>query len=151
MSKSAENRFPLVDELVPHAAPMILIDRAVDIGDNYLMAEVDINEHKPFAEAGLGIPAWVGIEYLAQSIAAWAGYASRNKGGLPQFGFLLGTRKYQAQVPYFEFGETLTVRVELQFQDQGLGVFNGTIVAGEPARVLVEASVNVFQPETAPL
>jgi predicted hotdog family 3-hydroxylacyl-ACP dehydratase len=149
MSKAEACVFPAVDQLVPHAAPMILIDCAVDIGQTYLVAEVDINEHKPFAEAGTGIPAWVGIEYLAQSIAAWAGYASRNKGGLPQFGFLLGTRKYQAQVPHFEFGTTLTVRVELQFQDPGLGVFNGTIVGGTPATTLVEASVNVFQPETS--
>lgn len=138
--------FPAVEQLLPHARPMILIDRAIDIGATWLVAEVDISEQTLFAEAGRGVPTWVGIEYLAQSIAAWAGYGSRSKGGLPQFGFLLGTRKYHAAVPYFEFGSTLTVRVELQFQDQGLGVFNGSIAT---AQTLVEASVNVYQPDTS--
>jgi predicted hotdog family 3-hydroxylacyl-ACP dehydratase len=137
-------QFPAVEQLLPHARPMILIDRVIDIGENHLVAEVDIGEQTLFAEAGRGVPAWAGIEYLAQSVAAWAGYAARSKGGLPQFGFLLGTRKYHAAVPYFALGTTLTVRVELQFQDQGLGVFNGTIASD---RVLVEAAVNVYQPE----
>jgi len=158
LNDAISNALPAVDLLVPHAAPMILIDRAVDIGDSYLVAEVDIGEQTLFAEAGRGVPTWVGIEYLAQAIAAWAGYAARNKGGLPQFGFLLGTRKYHALRPYFEFGCTLQVRIELQYQDQGLGVFSGRIMAKPPAAglnnsvdaatPLVEASVNVFQPET---
>jgi predicted hotdog family 3-hydroxylacyl-ACP dehydratase len=143
-AQQSTTAFPAVEQLLPHARPMILIDRAIDIGANYLVAEVDINERTLFAESGRGVPTWVGIEYLAQSIAAWAGYGARSKGGLPQFGFLLGTRRYQAATPYFDFGTTLTVRVELQFQDQGLGVFNGSIVTDH---TLVEASVNVYQPE----
>jgi hypothetical protein len=44
------------------------------------------------------------------------------------------------------------VRIELQFRDQGLGVFSGTITVMDGAamdRVLVEATVNVYQPDAA--
>lgn len=137
---------PAIELLLPHAAPMILIDRVVAIGETWLEAEVFINEQTVFAEAGRGVPAWVGIEYMAQSIAAWSGYGAHSQGGLPQFGFLLGSRKYQASTPWFAFGSTLTVRVELQFLDQGFGVFSGSIATD---RLLVEATVNVYQPDAA--
>lgn len=146
MSTESAAEQPAVERLLPHAAPMILIDRIVAIGDTWLEAEVAVSEQSLFAEAGRGVPTWVGIEYLAQSIAAWAGYGAHVGGGLPQFGFLLGSRKYLASTPWFDFGSTLKVRVELQFRDQGLGVFSGSIATD---RVLVEATVNVYQPDAA--
>ena len=55
------------------------------------LRELVVPEAGLFVEDGQ-VPAWVGIEYMAQAIAAWAGCRARAAGKPPQLGFLLGSR-----------------------------------------------------------
>ena len=59
-----------------------------------------------------GVPAWAGVEYMAQTIAAHAGVEARARGEPPAIGFLLGTRAYSTSVEKFPNGSKLTVTVE---------------------------------------
>mgnify|MGYP005996208549 CR=1 FL=1 len=70
----------LVEELVPHSGRMSLLTRVVDSGDDWLTAEVDITSKSMFSD-DKGVPAWVGLEYLAQAIGAYAGLQERLLGG----------------------------------------------------------------------
>lgn len=134
--------FP-VESILPHAGGMVLIDRVIDYGDEYLIAGVSINEETMFLEGG-EVPAWVGIEYMAQSIAAYAGLQAKANGEPVKPGFLLGTRCFEANVTGFKKGSELTVSVkELCRDERGLGVFQCLITSG---RVEVKANVNVYQP-----
>ena len=54
---------------VPHREPMILIDRITLLKDDYLESEVTIREDSMFLRDG-AVPAWVGVEYMAQTCAA---------------------------------------------------------------------------------
>ena len=85
----------LIEELVPHTGPMCLLDRVIDAGDEHLVAEVTIRADDLFADGG-AVGAWVGIEYMAQAVAAWAGWRARVQGGAPKIGLLLGTRDYRS-------------------------------------------------------
>jgi len=131
-----------VRELLPHEPPMVLLDRAVLFDETTLRAEIDVHGDAMFC-GELGIPAWVGIEYMAQSVAAHAGFEARLRGKPPMIGYLLGTRNYQCKVPYFPPGTTLCVGIESLFVELGLGAFACRIELDE---VVATATINVYQP-----
>ena len=131
-----------VRELLPHEPPMVLLDRAVAYGESSLTAEVDIRPDSVLCAAD-GVPGWVGIEYMAQAVAAHAGFKARLVGELPAVGYLLGTRSYKCSVSSFPIGTTLSVQIESLFAEMGLGAFACTIdMNGEVAA----ATINVYQP-----
>lgn len=115
-------------------------------GEGWLQAEVDITGESMFAD-DRGVPAWIGMEYMAQTIAAYAGLQERNKGGVPKIGLLLGSRNYSSSVDYFAQGQTLRIEAGLEIvAANGLNVFNCEITGNETRAAAV---VNVFQPEDA--
>lgn len=141
--------FPGIGELVPHSGAMVLLDRVLSADAENLCAEVTIHAGSVFYDApSAGVGSWVGIEYMAQAIAAHAGYLARLAGAPVKIGFLLGARRYEAQVPVFAAGSVLQVHVQQALQgENGLGAFECRIeMAGA---VLAQATITVFQPEDA--
>lgn len=138
---------PTILELVPHDPPMCLLDRLIDVGEDFLEAEVDVRADSLFATAE-GVGVWVGVEYMAQAVAGWAGNASRLRGEAVKVGFLLGTRRYTAHWPRFPLGSTLRVRVQRELMnDEGLGAFTCSIHVGDECAA--EATITVYQPNDA--
>ncbi len=135
-----------VAELVPHSGKMSLLSNILDYGDDWLQAEVVISRDSMFAYA-LGVPAWIGLEYMAQTIAAYSGLVERLQGGKPKIGFLLGTRKYECTAERFAIGQKLRVRVQPEMLGaNGLSVFNCEL---EGDGVSAQAVIKVFQPDDA--
>lgn len=135
-----------VEDLVPHSGRMCLLDEIIDYGDDWLHAKVRVTANSMFIETQ-GVPASVGIEYLAQTVAAYAGLQERVNGGKPKLGFLLGVRNYICSTDYFSIGDTLLLQVELEMQaENGLNVFNA-ILKGDG--IDISARLNVFQPNDA--
>lgn len=133
-----------VAELVPHSGKMSLLDNIVEYRDGWLRAEVSITADSMFADKQ-GVPAWIGLEYMAQAVGAYAGWQERLKGGPPKLGFLLGTRKYLCSTDYFAIGTKLIVTVQLEMEAaNGLNVFQ-CVLQGEG--VDASANLNVFQPD----
>jgi predicted hotdog family 3-hydroxylacyl-ACP dehydratase len=135
---------PDIRAVVPHTGKMLLLDRLVAFGDESLTAEVTIRADALFARAP-GVGAWVGIEYMAQAIAAFAGNEALRRGEKVKMGFLVGTRHYACNVPYFPVGATLRISVRRDVQGgNGVGSFTCSIV-GEG--IEAEAVITVIQPE----
>jgi predicted hotdog family 3-hydroxylacyl-ACP dehydratase len=135
-----------VEELVPHSGKMSLLTEITGYGDDWLSAQVEITEHSMFADKR-GVPSWVGLEYLAQAIGAYAGLKERRKGERPKLGFLLGTRKYSCDSDYFVPGDVLTLKVVCNLQgENGLSAFD-CVLQGNGCQA--NASLNVFQPDDA--
>lgn len=135
----------LIEELVPHKGPMCLLDRVIDAGDEHFIAEVTVPACGLFNNRH-GVGAWIGIEYMAQAVAAWAGWRAREQGGEPKIGLLLGTRDYTSAVSQFASGLCLIVAIRREFlADNGLGQFNCTINNGN--QELVKVALNVFEPD----
>lgn len=136
---------PPLEELVPHARPALLLDRVVESRGDVLVTETRIREDNPYC-AGGRVGAWVGIELIAQGIAALAGLDAVASGRPVRLGFLLGTRRYRSSVPWFAVGERLRIEVTREFQsDDGLGAGRGRIL-GDDERVLGEGLLTVYQP-----
>lgn len=136
-----------IAELVPHSGAMSLLDRAIEGDAEHFVAEVDIRPGGLFCGDD-GVGAWVGIEYMAQTVAAWAGWQARRRGEVPKVGFLLGSRRYACSVPVFRSGQVLRVAVRQEFRaDNGLGQFDCRIeIAGE---TVATAALTVFEPDDA--
>lgn len=100
---------PRLYSLIPHREPMLLIDRVIDLGDNFSKAEIFIDSNSSFFEPGKGVPAWIGIEYMGQTAALIAGYQLEQGKVTPHLGLLLGTRKYQTNIDWFAEGDLLHV------------------------------------------
>ncbi|WAK02126.1 hotdog family protein [Methylobacter sp. YRD-M1] len=135
------NDFPAIAELIPHTGPMILLDRVIAFDEDSLSAELVVRPGLLVDDKT--VPAWVGIEYMAQTIGAYAGMKARLAGEPIRLGFLLGTRRYSGNVAEFKVGTALTVHVEKIMQDDRLGAFECRIL-GEG--IEISANLNVYQP-----
>lgn len=141
-----------IEEVIKHRKPMRLVDQLVSFDDTSACVLVHTHENSEFYQAKQqGVPSYIGIEYMAQCIAAKAGANELASGGVLKLGFLLGTRKYKPTVAFFPCGETLRVTVTQLIEDSaGLSVFDCTIVLNNQVeKVLAQAKINVFQPENS--
>ncbi len=135
-------------EVIPHGEPMSLLDKIVSYDDNSLRAELTITENSQFYIDG-AVPAYVGIEYMGQAIAAFAGVEALNQGSPISVGFLVGARKFASNCSSFTLGTTLHVRVErITEAVDGLSVFSCSIRGDDEAQSEIEllANLNVFAP-----
>jgi predicted hotdog family 3-hydroxylacyl-ACP dehydratase len=138
---------PDIRSLLPHSGPMVLLDRVITADEESLCAEVRIRQNSLFCHAG-GVGAWVGLEYMAQAIGAYAGYTAKLRGEPIRVGFLLGTRRYQCSRPVFAVGSLLKIYVKQIFQgENGLASFECHI--DDESGQLATASVTVYQPADA--
>ena len=132
-------------ELLPHAGDMILLDAVLSCDDEQIVVTATPHADTILVDAHGVLPAWTGIEYMAQAIACFAGVHERVHGRPPKVGFLLGTRSYDSKVAAFELNKTLRISATKQYQEaNGLGAFQCRIE--NENGVLVEASINVFEP-----
>lgn len=101
-----------IETLLPQSHAMVLLDRIIEVGEDYVVVELVVREDGLFSDSNGAVPAWVGLEYMAQAIAAYSGYHKKCHGEEIQLGFLLGTRHYQCSVDHFDCGALLKVRAE---------------------------------------
>jgi len=146
------SNYPAIRDLVPHRDPMVLLDEVVFADAESLCAAVKICRDSPFFDSEAeGVGAWVGIEYMAQAIAAHAGYLAQAKGEAVKVGFLLGTRRFETKTPQFTLGSNLHIQVHCSLQSEnGLGAFECHIVDSTASEhILASATITVFQPDNA--
>ena len=133
-----------MDAWVPHRGAMSLLDGVERVDEHAIVAHVTVPGAGLFASAA-GVPAWVGIEYMAQAVAAWSGARARTAGGSPRIGFLLGTRRYEARVPGFAAGARLQVHAQCELiGENGLGMFDCRIT--HEGRELAAGRLSVYEP-----
>ena len=132
-------------KLVRHEGRMRLLDRVVASGDCTLSAEVKITPDATFYTDPEGVPAWIGIEYLAQAVAALAGVQGQKKGEAePPLGYLLGTRNYRCKVPWFTPGmRLLAIATEELQDDNGLGSYDCRLMSEDEE--LAHCRLTVFR------
>jgi len=136
-----------IEDVLSHREPMILLDALSDYDENTCTCCVKITPKSPFYDKNKeGVPSYIGCEYMAQAIAAYAGAAALDKNNKIKIGFLLGSRKYKTFRPIFKNNNQLKIKVEKLYQeDSGLSVFECEIT-DEQSHLLAQAKINVFQP-----
>jgi len=138
--------YPPIEQLLPHRPPMILIDRMIEATDTASMCEVTIGPQTLFIEPE-GVPAFVGLEYMAQTVAAYGGYKSYLAGEPMAIGFLLGTPQLKTSCQFFDLGQMLQIQVTHVWGDKELMQFHCTIQDVSTGKLLQLAELNVFKPK----
>jgi predicted hotdog family 3-hydroxylacyl-ACP dehydratase len=132
-------------QLLPHGPGMLLLDSLVGYEAESLTCAVTIRPDSRFCD-GSQVPAWVGIEYMAQAFGAFTGLARLQKGRAVQIELLLGTRAYDCRVAAFPVGSRLTVRVKLLYWDpDGVCAFACEVRQG--AAVLATSELKGYEPD----
>lgn len=135
-----------IAELTPHAGPMLLLDRIVDAGTNHFVSELTVRADGLFDSDG-SVPSYIGLEYMAQTIAAFSGYQSKLRGEAAKPGVLLRTRRFNTNVSHFCCGRQLTVSVDREVQgESGLASFECRI---EGCGINQTARLSVYEPPDA--
>jgi predicted hotdog family 3-hydroxylacyl-ACP dehydratase len=140
-------KLPDIAALVPHAGDAVLLDRVIDYDEESLRA-VAIVRPNVFSQPDGSLAAWMGLEILAQAVAAWAGCQAWAEGAAPRLGFLLGTRRYTCHVPRFPAGAELHLEVVRSLYDAGgMAVFECTL--DHAGARWASARLNVYSPPDA--
>ncbi len=141
------NDFPPIEELLPHRGTMLLLDRVVDFSGDSLAAEYTPQARAWYADDTGSMPGWVGIELMAQAIAAHVALNKRQAGLPPKMGALLGTRSYtMSSLASFPAGQCLRVHVQESFRDEsGLAAYDCRIDGNDQA--LASATLKVYEPD----
>jgi predicted hotdog family 3-hydroxylacyl-ACP dehydratase len=139
-------RYPPIEQLLPHRAPMMLLDRMIDATATTCTCEVTITPQTLFSEAA-GVPAFVGLEYMAQAVAAYGGYKAHLAGEPIGLGFLVGAPQFKTDCQFFRCGQTLRIQVSHIWGGNKLMRFHGTIQDALTENLLQQADLTVFKPQ----
>ena len=132
-----------IDQLVPHAKPMLLLDEVLQSGSDYIVCGLEVRQDGLFDSNG-EVPALVGLEYMAQTVAAFSGLQAAARGEKPRLGFLLGTRKFVTNTAEFTCGASLTVRAQQAIKNSdGMAAFECVL---KGTNVEQTATLTVYEP-----
>ena len=134
-----------IETFLLHRESMLLIKAITGCGDDWLEAAVDVSASALFFSEQGTVPSWVGLEYMAQTISAFAGVMAWRQGRKPEIGFLLGTRRYSVVEHSFDPAQPLTVKVKQLLRDENnLVLFDCHIYRGDKS--IATAEIKAIQP-----
>ncbi len=117
-----------VASLIPHAGEIVLLDRLETFTEDSINAHTVVRDDGLFNNTPHQVPSFIAIEYMAQAIAAWAGYRGKSLGQPVKIGLLLGTRDFKASVDYMPVGAKVQVRIQrIMEMANGMAVFDGWV------------------------
>ena len=146
--------------LLPHSGHMVLLDEVLAYDSQSLHATATLRPNCLLLPAGsTSLPVWMGMEIMAQGIAAWSGAHALDRGEPVRLGFLLGSRKLTLGVSEIPVGTVLDIHIALSLEDNlGMGVFDCSLNCRQPApghehnmppgMVLLSGSLNVYSPKS---
>jgi predicted hotdog family 3-hydroxylacyl-ACP dehydratase len=138
--------YPALADLVPHAPPMVLLDSLDSVDAESAVCLARVRAGGPFVVAR-AMPAMVGIELVAQAVAAHVGFACVSRGEPVRAGYLIGVREARMHVPSFFVDDELRVEVRRTFGSESLASYAGPV--SRAGHVAAEVTVSVLQEPNA--
>ena len=146
LTPSPAEPFGPIGTILPHRGTMLLLDRISACDDATLTAHASVHGDAWYADEHGAMPAWIGIELMAQAVAAHIALLAVRAGGTARPGVLLGTRRYRAASTAFACGAQLRIEVnELLTSEAGHSAYECVIVDEQGVRC-AEADIKAYQP-----
>ena len=139
-----EAAFPSITELLPHRSRAVLLNRVLSHDDTTTVCSVNPATSVLYRAADGRVPAYVGLEYMAQAIAAHGGLLDRDAGREARPGFFLGSRRLSFAVSSFEPDHTLIVTATHLRGTTGLLAFDCSVRAATDAAAMVSGILTVY-------
>lgn len=135
-------------DFLPHKTPMVLVEQLIAVDEESVHCRVTTAKTgvlAPFLNQQGELPAWFGVEIMAQTVGVWSGWQAKRAGTiLIQPGMLLGGRGWRATQPHFPANATLDITMRLLMRDDRMGSFEGEIHYGD--LLLASGRLNTYQP-----
>lgn len=143
--RDLNHHLPAIEDLIPHRGTMLLLDNVLNFENESTTAEYVPCADAWYADELGDMPAWIGIELMAQTVAAHIGLLNRSRGAPIKQGVLLGTRRYISTRSAFASGELLRIVAKMIYRDtSGLAAYECRIAAG--GNEIASATLKVFEP-----
>ena len=136
-----------IQEVIPHRGTMSLLTRIIAYSDDTISTTAEIRADNPFYIEQKGVPVCIGFEYMAQTMAAFAGLAALRDRVPVKLGVLVGCRRALCVRPFFNEGQKLRINATLDWESDGMGNFDARIFDDDTDEELMSGRVNVYQPE----
>lgn len=116
-----------LDELLPQKSPMILLSEIIeyDFKNRSIISTVSISSESMFFDEKInGVPSYIGLEYMAQTVGCLIGIENAKP---PKFELILGTKNFEIFVQKFEKEIAYNIFVQEQFSIGEMSSFYGEI------------------------
>ena len=149
---SRADPLPPIEDVLPHAGGMVLLSRVLSHERHRTVCEAEIGQQSFLGDGSGSVAAWIGLEYMAQCVAAHGGLIGRAEGEPPRLALLLGSRRLIFHTGGFHSGQTLAVTARRVWGGtEGLVSFECMVEDGETGELLVEGRLSCLQTRTAEL
>ena len=138
--------YPAMQEMIPHAEPMILLDRMTDWAPGAATCELKITSESPFATED-GVDTTVSIEYMAQTVAACLGYEALRGGAGVRVGVIIGCRRFNLHRATLPIGVATVCAKRVRGNDS-LSHFECRVIRG--TQIVADAVLTVYHAEKPP-
>jgi len=135
--------FPPLVELLPQAGPMRLLDHVEAHDETETVCVAHPSASALFQRPDGRVPAWIGIEYMAQCAAAHGGLRARALGEAPRPGLFVGSRRIEFRGDAFAPDTPLRVRARHAAGRGTTLAFDCAVLDPAGGEPLVAARVNV--------
>jgi predicted hotdog family 3-hydroxylacyl-ACP dehydratase len=135
-----------LQDWLPHRPPMLLLESVLEAHAQGGTALARVDPEAWYADADGAMPAWIGLELMAQAAAACRGAQRASAGppeAAPRGGYLVAARGFRSELPAFPAGARLELGVQLEAEDPGGFCafqceirYQGRPVAGATLRVM---------------
>lgn len=134
-----------VADVLPHRGDMLFIDTIDYVDDDCIVC--GLHSHpSAFVDAKGRVPAWVGMEYMCQAVAALEGIRRLQHGYPITLSFVIGSRRMLAAKPFFQIGQPLHVSAQVDMRDNvQLGVYRCQVKNG--SELLLSAMIKGVMPD----
>jgi predicted hotdog family 3-hydroxylacyl-ACP dehydratase len=144
--------YPDIERLIPQRGAMLLLDAVTADGADEIVCRASVRPDNLFlrpAESGPWLRAAVCLEYMAQTVAAYAGLHALREGerGAARIGYLIAASGVELRVARLALGDELEISAQRLWGDAGLGKF-AAAVERRGTRVAV-ATLSVYRPPAA--
>jgi len=116
--------------IMPHRGKMLLLTKVNDynLQEESIEAEYHLTEDCLFYDpAASGVPAWVGFEFIAQTVSAYKGIKTRIRGEPTKIGFILGITQMRIGLSFFKSGSILVIKAQQYESMDPLFIYRGEI------------------------
>lgn len=138
--------YQTLDKYLPHKSPMILLDKVIEVTEQYSICEAVVNHEgvlAPFLTENGNLSSWYFVELMAQTIGVWNGVRLNSAEKLPNIALLLGIRGFTTSVSEAKLHDVLHVKADLTLFDDTICSFRCCIMREQI--VIAQANLVVYE------
>jgi predicted hotdog family 3-hydroxylacyl-ACP dehydratase len=140
--------FPPIEELIPHAGPMVLVDGLSAWAEGSASCSLTVRAYAPFVSAAGEVESAVTIEYMAQTVAACLGYEALRGGAGVRVGMIIACKRFVAHADSLRVGDVLAIDVKRVRGNEMLSHFDCFV--RREGEVFSEATLTLYHAEKPP-